>query len=365
MLKIHTFEMQKVINSHNEMVRIWEKLKGIQFESIQRESYTRFRYYGLAGSGVIIIVFWYRYKKHGEIRLQITPCTVLGIQKDATLFNVSEEDFLQCLWRVEQILNKFYLSLCYCRMSRVDFTQDVRFERSEIIDTVIRLLIRTGVPRYYHNKVYGDKIYNNSYNIEAQEGDEVVVYNKEKQCADRGNNQNARMKGVMRVEIRINISKRSQQIFMGNKLYFSQLLEVREYAEFKIKYVFQEGFYVKLRKVKEILNKELKGGGGSKRQRNRLEKMIRFAEGVAVHQSLSKCTGGKTALFCYETTQDILNQLKERRINLVSISAKEPIAVIPDMLYILGMKSEFEMRRDNEFLVEHHLQDKMPVYELL
>lgn len=55
----------------------------------------------------------------------------------------------------------------------------------------------------------------------------------------------------------------------------------------------------------------------------------------------------------------------ERRINLVSISAKEPIVVIPDMLYMLGMKLEIEMQRDNQFLMEYNLMDKMPVYELL
>ena len=66
-----------------------------------------------------------------------------------------------------------------------------------------------------------------------------------------------------------------------------------------------------------------------------------------------------------ETTKDILNQLGERRINLVSISAKEPIVVIPDILYMLGMKSALEMQRDNQFLMEYNLMDKMPVYELL
>lgn len=365
MLKAHTFEMQSYINSKDEMMWVCEQLKGIQFEPLQRESYTRFRYYGFAGSGVIIIVFWYRYMRRGKICLQITPCKTLGIQENATLFGVSEGGILQCLWRVEQILNKYHLSLRGYRMSRVDFTQDVRFERSEIIDTVIRLLIRTGAPRYYHNKVYGDKVYNNSYNIEDSEGSEVVVYNKEKQNANRGDKQNARMKGVMRVEVRINISEQWRQIFMSNVLDFSQLLEAREYAVIKIQNVFCEGFYIKLSTTKEILKKEIKGGKGSKRQRNRLEKMIEFAEGVAVHQSLCKCIRGKTALFGYDTTKDILNQLGERRINLVSISAKEPIVVIPDMLYLLGMKSELEMRRDNEFLVEHNLLDKMPVYELL
>lgn len=69
MLKIHTFEMQKFINSHDEMVRIRENLKGIQFGTMQSESYTRFRYYGLARSGVIITVFWYRYKGRGKICL--------------------------------------------------------------------------------------------------------------------------------------------------------------------------------------------------------------------------------------------------------------------------------------------------------
>lgn len=365
MLRVHTFEMQSYINSKDEMMWVCERLKGIQFEPLKRESYTRFRYYGLAGSGVIIIVLWYRYVRWGKICLQITPCAVLEILKDATLFDVNKNEFLQCLCRVDQILSGFQLGLWGFRMSRVDFTQDIRFERSETIDTIIRLLIRTGAPRHYHNKVYGDEIYDNSYNIEDQEGSEVVVYNKEKQSADRGDKQSMRMKGVMRVEARINVADQSQQIFVGNELYFSRLLEAREYAENKIKYVFQEGFYVKLGKVKEILNKELKGGDGSKRQRNRLEKMIRFAEGVAVHQSLNKCTGGKTALFCYDTTKDIRNQLRERRINLVSISAKEPIVVIPDILYMLGMKSALEMQRDNQFLMEYNLMDKMPVYELL
>ena len=364
MLKVHTFEMQRYIDSKEEMRWVRDRLKGIQFEPIQREAYTRFRYYGLAGSGVIVIVFWYRYKVRGEICLQITPCKTSGMQEDIALFSVNGGAFLQCLRRFEQILNKYHLSLRGYRISRVDFTRDIRFERSEIIDTIIRLLIRTGVPRYYHNKIYGDDIYDNSYNIEDHEGNEVVVYNKEKQSADRGDRQSARMKGVMRVEVRINISDQSQQIFMGDELYFSRLLEAWEYAVIKIKNVFQVGFYVKLRKTKEILNKELKGGG-SRRQRNRLEKMIEFTEGVAVHQSFNKCTRGKTALFCYDTTKDILNQLGERRINLVSISAKEPIVVIPDMLYMLGMKSEFELQRDNEFLVEHNLLDKMPVYELL
>ncbi len=50
---------------------------------------------------------------------------------------------------------------------------------------------------------------------------------------------------------------------------------------------------------------------------------------------------------------------------MVSISAKEPIVVIPDILYMLGMKSALEMQRDNQFLMEYNLMDKMPVYELL
>ena len=365
MLKIHTFEMQSYIDSKDKMMWVFERLKGIQFESLQRESYTRLRYYGFAGSGVIIITCWHRYKGRGKLCLQITPCKVLGIQEDATLFNVNEVELLQCLSRVDQILSRFQLGLWGFRMSRVDFTQDVRFERSEIIDTVIRLLIRTGAPRYYHNKVYDDKIYNNSYNIEDQEGSEVVVYNKEKQSADRGDKQSARMKGVMRIEVRINISDQWRQIFMSNVLDFSRLLEAREYAVIKIQNVFCEGFYVKLSTTKEILRKEMKGGGGSRRQRNKLENMMKFAEGVAIHQNFCKCIRGKTALFCYDTTRDILNQLGERRINLVSISAKEPIVVIPDMLYMLGMKLEIEMQRDNQFLMEYNLMDKMPVYELL
>lgn len=287
------------------------------------------------------------------------------MQEDATLFNVNEESFLKCFWRVDQILSKICPGLCGFRISRVDFTQDIRFERSEIIDTIIRLLIRTGAPRYYHNKVYGDEIYDNSYNIEDREGSEVVVYNKEKQSANRNDKQSARMKGVMRVETRMNILNQNRQIFMGNESYFSRLLKVREDAEAKVRTVFYEGFYLKVGKTKEILKKELMGGGGSRRQQNRMEKMMEFVNGVAVHQSLNKCIHGKTALFGCGTTKDIFDQLGERRINLVSISAKEPIVVIPDMLYMLGMKSELEMRRDNEFLVEHNLWDKMPVYELL
>lgn len=365
MLNIHTFEMKKSIDAHDEMMWIGEKLKGIQFEPIQRDTYTRIRYYGLAGNGVIIIVFWYRYMGRGEICLQITPCKVLGIQDGVTLFNANEEVFQQCLRRVDQVLNKYHLSLCDYRMSRVDFTQDVRFERSETIETVIRLLKKTGSPQRYHDKYYGDRVYKDSYNIADQEGSEVVVYNKEKQSAGRDEKQSARMKGVMRVEVRIQVSHQQRQIFIGNMLDFQQLLEEREYAEVKIKNVFYEGFYLKVKKIREILEKEYGRSRGLKRQQNKLQKMIELVNGVAVHQSLNKCIRGKDALFCYDTIKDIITQFAERRINLVAISAKEPFIVLPDMLYLLGMKSESEIRRDHDFLMEHKLLDKVPKFELL
>ena len=50
--------------------------------------------------------------------MQITPCKVLGIQEDATLFNVNEVELLQCLSRVDQILSRFQLGLWGFRMSR-------------------------------------------------------------------------------------------------------------------------------------------------------------------------------------------------------------------------------------------------------
>lgn len=69
MLKIHTFEMQKGIISNEERARIWENLRGVQAESLPNESYTRFRYHGLASKGVIIIIFLYKYIRQHKVCL--------------------------------------------------------------------------------------------------------------------------------------------------------------------------------------------------------------------------------------------------------------------------------------------------------
>lgn len=365
MLRIHTFEMQKFIVTNDERRRIWENLRGIQVNILSTESYTRYRYYGLASKGVTIIIFLYKYVKQHKVCLQINPCTVLGIREGAMLFDVKEDRFLQCLQRIDQILRECHFNLWDYRITRVDFTQDIRFEKSEMIDIVIRLLKKTGAPMRYHYKTYGDTLYMDSYNIENQEGCEIAVYNKEKQYADRDEKERERVKGVMRIETRIKILDQSEEIFMQNMLCFPHLLNALSYAEAMIKNAFVGGFYIKANTTKQILRREQGRKGISKWQQNKLAKMVEFVDGVAVHQCLKGCCGGKNALFCYDTTKDIISQLMNRRINLVSISAKEPFTVIPDIKYMLGMKSEIEIQKDNQFLLEHNLFDKMPVYELL
>lgn len=281
------------------------------------------------------------------------------------LFDVKEDRFLQCLQRVDQILKEYHFDLWEYRISRVDFTQDIRFERSEMIDSVIRLLKKTGAPMRYHDKAYGNIIYKDSYNIENQEGCEIVVYNKERQYADRDERARERMKGVMRIETRIKALDQTEEIFLQNMLCFSRLLNAQSYAEAMIKNAFVEGFYIKADKTKQIIRSEQGRKGISRRQQSKLAKTIEFVDGVAIHQCLKRCCGGKNALFCYDTTKDIISQLTDRRINLVSISAREPFTVIPDIKYMLGMKSEIEIQKDNQFLLENKLFDKMPVYELL
>lgn len=93
--------------------------------------------------------------------------------------------------------------------------------------------------------------------------------------------------------------------------------------------------------------------------------MIELSETIAIHRSSYDCIRGKNPIYAYDTIKDIKLQFKEERINLISISANEHISVLPDLKYILGIKPESEMRKDNEFLIGNNLIDKIPKYSIL
>lgn len=360
MLKIHTFEMKKEYLTDNEFAYIRNNLKaGYQYTHFENSQ--RYNYY--VEKGIEIILIRCKYVPN-TMTIKINPQKVLGIEKQQTLFELSETEFMKCLESVYEILEKNKIVLTEFKISRLDFTQDIWFEKSEIIDIYIKLLNKTGAP-YRYKKMYNKEKYKTSYNIINNSNNwEIAVYNKEQESKDR-NKRNGIMYGIMRTEIRIFDLVEINQVFSNGILHFDRVIKMQELANIILSNAFVDGFYIKLNKTKNILSKKYCGRNITKRQQNGIQKMIKLSETIAKHRSLYVCIRGTNALYSYDTTNNIKNRFAEERINLVSICAKEHFSVLPDMKYILGVKTEIEKERDNQFLVDNNLLNTLPIYKTL
>lgn len=359
-LKIHTLEMVKDITDNIEEQILRNKLKDIQRIFHEGETYTMWEYVGLCTMGIKIYSFYYQYRRN-QVILQINPQTVLGMDGKSTLFEVDYETLEQCFFSVEKILKEYQVQIDDFTISRIDFTRDIQFEKKGVVDSIINLLRKTGAPYRYHMTKYGGREYENSYDI-TDGGDSIVVYNKEKQYAEMEGEEKAEvMKGVMRIEVRTAVE---ESIYQNGKLDYSKVITSEEYAEQIIRNVFIEGFYIKLKRMKSILQAEYRKRRVGRREKQRIEKVLTMVEKIALHRSLKECIRGNNACFGYETIQIIRKELVKRRMNIVTISAKEDVQVIPDIMFLLGMKDEEEIQKDNEFLIKYNLKDKIPKYHL-
>lgn len=359
-LEIHTLEMVKRIPNHMEYLALRNNLEKARWSYRKRETYIMHRYVGLCEKGIKIEIMYYKYTDN-EIVLRINPQTVLGMDGKAMLFKIEKEAFEQFISRLKNTLSEYQIDLTDFRLTRIDFTRDIQFEKEEVVDCIIKLVRKTGAPYRHRMTRYGGKEYENSYDITG-ECHSVVVYNKGKQYAEmEGEEKAISMKGVMRIEVRTAVEK---VICQEGKLDFSTIVGMEEYAEFVIKKVFKDGFYIKLGKVKRILQDECEKRTTGRRERKRIEKILALVERIALHRSLRECVRGRNACFGYETIQGIQNELVKRRINIVTISARDNVQIIPDIKHLLGLKSNGEMQKDYEFLIKNNLEDKLPKYNL-
>lgn len=363
MLKMHTFEMKKTFYRHNEFAKAQNDLRGVGHPQYsQNENSQVYTYY--VKKGIVILLFRCRYVK-SSIIIKINPQKVLGEEQQENLFELNKNKFIECLTLAQKILEKNCIKLNEFIISRIDFTRDIKFEKSEIIDIYIKLLNKTGAPYRYVYKKYGDETYKDSYEIiNTKRLYSVAVYNKERESEQR-NKRSASMSGVMRIEVRIMDIEALKEIFSAETLQFDKVIDMQDYAIVILKNAFVEGFYIKLEKTKKILYEEYHSRKATKRQKNKIEKMIELSEKIAVHRSAYDCIRGAGALYAYDTIKNIKFQFVEKRINFVSISANEHISVLPDLKYILGIKTESEMNKDNIFLADNSLTDKIPKYTIL
>ncbi len=360
MLKIHTFEMKKGFLTDNEFAYIRNNLKaGYQYSHFENSQ--RYNYY--AEKGIEIILIRCKYVPN-TMTIKINPQKVLGVEKQQNLFELSETEFMKCLESVYEILEKNKIVLTEFKISRLDFTQDICFDKSEIIDIYIKLLNKTGAP-YRYKKMYSKEKYKTSYNIITNSNNwEIAVYNKEQESKDR-NKRNGIMYGIMRTEVRIFDFVEMNQVFSNGILHFDRVIKMQELANIILLNVFVDGFYIKLDKTKNILSKKYYSRNITKRQQNSIQKMIELSETIAIHRSLYDCIRGTDTIYSYDTIKNIKKRFVEERINLVSICANEHFSVLPDMKYILGIKSEIEKERDNQFLARNKLLNKLPTYKIL
>lgn len=357
MLKIHTFEMVKNITT-DEINMLIEKFNNTKFNKGNR--YMCYTYTGMCGQGVTIWIMRY-IGKTDEIILRINPQTVLGMDGKITLFEISDAELKRCLVEVERILEKCHIKLRDFRISRIDFTRDIQFDNPEVVGIIIKLLRKTGAPYRYKVTKYGGTEYKSSYDINNG-CDSVAVYNKWEQYRSiKGEKHAEIMKGVMRVEVRTAVER---DIYTNGFLHYRNVIRTEQYAELLIRNVFIDGFYIKTNRMKKILESEYNKKNTGKREKSRINKTWILIEGIAIHRSLQDCIRGEDAYFGYNTIQNIQNDLRKRRLNMVTISASESIQVIPDIKYLLGMKDESEMRKDYEFLVRNHLENKVPRYHI-
>lgn len=363
MLKMHTFEMKKTFYGHNEFAKAQNDLMGVGHSQYSHNENSQvYTYY--VKKGIVILLFRCRYVK-SSIMIKINPQKVLGEEPQENLFELNKNKFIECLTLVQKILEKNSIKLKEFIISRIDFTRDIKFEKSEIIDIYIKLLNKAGAPYRYVYKKYGNEVYKDSYEIINTNGlYSVAVYNKERESEQR-NKRGASMRGVMRTEVRIMDIAALKEIFLAETLQFDKIIAMQEYAKVILENIFIDGFYIKLEKTKKILYEEYYSRKATKRQKNKIEKMIELSETIAIHRSAYDCIRGANALYAYDTIKDIKFQFEEKRINFISISANEHITVLPDLKYILGIKAESEMNKDNKFLADNSLTDKIPKYSIL
>lgn len=360
MLKIHTFEMRKIISKRNEFGKFQSNLQEIgHYYHRAQNSQT---YFYFVKKGLIIVLRRCKFTPD-SITIQINPQKILGNEEQQNLFELSETEFMKCLVSVYEILEKNKIILTEFKISRLDFTQDIWFDKSEIIDIYIKLLNKTGAPNRYKYTKYGDTIYKDSYDI-TNGNWSIAVYNKEKESTKR-NKRSGIMYGVMRTEVRIFDSNEMNQVFSNGLLYFDAIIRMQELAKIILSNVFVNGFYIKLDKTKNILSKKYHSRNITKRQQNGIQKMIELSKTIAIHRSLNDCIRGTNALYSYNTIKDIKERFIEERINLVSICANEHFSVLPDMKYILGIKTEIEVEKDNKFLIDNNLIHRIPTYRTL
>lgn len=358
MLKIHTFELRKIVCTNDEFTQIRDNLKGVGYRYRHTETSQVYTYN--IENGIVILLIRCRYAQN-IIIIQINPQKVLK-EHEQNLLELNENKFIKCLVLVGEVLKKC-INLMEFRISRIDFTQDIRFEKSEIIDIYIRLLNKAGVPYRYGYKKYKDTIYKDSYEI-TNGFHSIAVYNKEQESKQR-NKRGMAMNGIMRTEVRMSHTDEMRGLFLAETLEFDKIIAMRENADNILKNVFTDGFYIKLEKTKTILYKEYCNKNTTKRRKNKLEKMIELSQTVAIHRSAYDCIRGTNAVYSHETVKDIIGQFEKERINLIAISAKEHISVLPDMKYILGIKTENEVEKDNQFLIKNNLMNKIPKFEVL
>ena len=210
MLKIHTFEMKKVFCMNNEFEQFRNNLNDIGFQYNNTENSQIYTYY--AKKGIVIVLFRCKFVPDYVI-VKINPQKVFGEEQLNSLFDLNKNRFMECLKSVEEIFRRRSVMLNEFRISRIDFTIDIKFERSEIIDIYIKLLNKAGTPYKYSYKDYGGVIYKDSYEIE-NDFHSVAVYNKEKESRQR-NKRNFIMQGVMRIEVRMIDAVEMRQIFLA------------------------------------------------------------------------------------------------------------------------------------------------------
>lgn len=363
MFKMHTFEMKKMFYGHNEFSKTLNDLKGVGHPQYSHNENSQvYTYY--VKKGIVILLFRCRYVEN-SITIKINPQKVLGEEQQENLFELNEKKFVDCLILVQKILEKNNIKLNEFIISRIDFTRDIKFEKSEIIDIYIKLLNKAGAPYRYIYKKYGDEIYKNSYEIiNTNRLYSIAVYNKERESELR-NKRSAKMQGVMRAEVRIMDIAELKEIFSAKTLQFDKIVTMQDYAKMILTNAFVDGFYIKLEKSKKILYEEYYSRKATKRQKNKIEKMIELIETIAIHRSAYDCTRGTNALYSYNTINSIISGFAEKRINIISISANEHISVLPDLKYILGIKTESEISKDNKFLADNNLINKIPKYNIL
>ena len=218
MISIHTFELTLEVGKEEFTRHRNRSGKHIKYDGKDTIDYSLFK------KGITVLYRLTKYKN--KIKLIVNPSRMLGYDDLVKLWKPSKKNVSELLCKIEENISDYFFSsyaLSDFRLSRIDFTKNIRFEDCNMVSAYVRTLYNIRKVKGYSPKYSkSEEWYNSDYSFDLKgnsNGVEFVAYDKEsairseeKDCEMnyRKQERKARIenaKGLLRLEVKLTNQK--------------------------------------------------------------------------------------------------------------------------------------------------------------